>query len=344
MNYYMVLAEREILNLALEALHEKLALPKEMVILKEDTAHKEYDAIVQIMDVDFVCEVKNTVTTATVGNITNLLKKLATIEKRPILLIAKYITPTVIEDLATNDINALDCAGNCHIRYVKEGKILIHLANKGEKNTWMAEKPYPAFQEAGLKVIFYLLQNPLNVNKPYREIQNETGVSLGAIKNVLDVLIERNFILLAHGKRILKNKKSLFNLWVENYNQVLKPKLLLGKMSFRTNAQRMHWAELKLPEGMYWGGETGANKIDDYLEPGAFEIYTDIPAANLLRTGMVMPNENGEIRIYQKFWKWETDNQLAPLILIYADLMGSGNSRCQEMAKRLLDYGLKDYK
>ena len=31
----MVLVERETLNLALEALREKLALPKEMVILKE---------------------------------------------------------------------------------------------------------------------------------------------------------------------------------------------------------------------------------------------------------------------------------------------------------------------
>jgi len=296
------------------------------------------------MDVDFLCEVKDSVTTANVGDIANRLKTLSTIEKRPVLLIAKYITPTVIGDLATNGVNSLDCAGNCHIKYEKECNILFYLVNKGEKNTWKAEKPYPAFHEAGLKVIFFLLQNPLNANKPYREIQNETGVSLGAIKNVLDELIKRNFILLASGKRILKNKNTLLNLWIENYNQVLKPKLLLGKMSFRTNAQREHWAALNLPKGMYWGGEGGANKIDDYLEPGAFDIYTDIPVANLLRTGMVMQNKNGDIRIYQKFWKWETDNQLAPLILIYADLMGSGNNRCQEMAKRLLDHGLEDYK
>lgn len=208
----------------------------------------------------------------------------------------------------------------------------------------MAEKPYPVFQEAGLKVIFYLLQDIANVNKPYREIQGATGISLGAIKNVFYVLIERNFILQTNRRRVLKNVNALFNLWVENYNQVLKPKLLLGKMSFRANDQRMNWTALKLPEGMYWGGEVGANKIDGYLEPGVFDIYTDIPAANLLKTGMVMQNQNGEIRIYQKFWKWETDNQLVPLILIYADLIGSGNSRCLEMAERLWAYGLKDYK
>lgn len=340
----MVLTERETLNLALETLREKLALPGEMILLKEDDVHKEYDAIVQIMDIDFLCEVKNTVTTATIGNIANRLRALATMEKRPVLLIAKYITPTVIADLATNGISTLDCAGNCYIRYVKEGKIMLHLNNKGEKNSLTTEKPYPAFQEAGLKVIFYLLQDPLNVNKPYREIQNATGVSLGAIKNVLDVLVERNFVLLANGKRVLKNKKALFNLWVENYNQTLKPKLLLSRMSFRSNGQRIKWSAIELPDGMYWGGESGANMVDTYLEPGVFDIYTEIPAANLLKTGFVRQDENGEIRIYQKFWNWETENHIVPLTLIYADLMGSGNSRCQEMAKRLLDHGLKDYK
>lgn len=340
----MVLAEREILNLALEALRNKLALPETAVLQKEDNPYKNFDAIVQIMNVDFLCEVKNTVTTATIGNIASRLKVLATQEKQPLLLVAKYITPTVMDELASNGINTLDCAGNCHIRYEKGNKVIFHLTNKGEKNTFMTEKPYPVFQEAGLKIIFYLLQDIVNAGKPYREIQIATGVSLGAIKNVFNVLVERNFILLTNSKRILKNKNVLFNLWVENYNQVLKPKLLLGKMSFRTNDRRINWSALKLPEGMYWGGEGGANRIDDYLEPGAFDIYTDIPAANLLKTGMVMQNENGEIRIYQKFWKWETDNQLVPLILIYADLMGSGNSRCIEMAERLLDYGLKDYK
>ncbi len=340
----MVLAEQETLNLALDALQEKLALPEKSVIQKEDWTFKNFVTIVQIMNVDFLCEVKNTVTTATIGNIVDRLRLLANTEKQPVLLIARYITPSIIDYLTSNGINTLDCAGNCHIRYVKGNKVIFHLTNKGEKNTLMTEKHYPAFREAGLKVIFYLLQNATNVNKPYREIQSMTGVSLGAIKNVFNALIERNFILLTNSKRTLKNKSSLFNLWVENYNHVLKPKLLLTKMTFRTNDQRLNWTDLKLPEGMYWGGEGAAYKIDDYLEPGAFDIYTDIPAANLMKTGMVMQDKNGEIGIYQKFWKWETDNQLTPLLLIYADLIGSGNSRCHEMAIKLLDYGLEDYK
>lgn len=340
----MLLVEREILNLALETLRTKLVLPQDIVEIKECDISNDFDAVVRIMDIDFLCEIKNTVTTATIGNVANRLKALAEKRMRPVLLIGKYITPKVMSDLATNGINSLDCAGNCHIRYVKDGKIIFHLTNKGEKNTFATEKTYPAFQDAGLKVIFYLLQDMLNVNKPYREIQNATGVSLGAIKNVFDVLIERNFILLTNEKRILKNTKILFNLWVENYNQVLKPKLLLGTMSFRSIEQHMNWSAMPLPEGMYWSGEVGANIVDSYLEPAVFDIYTDVPATYLLKTGFVKQNENGEIKIYQKFWKWKTENHLAPLTLLYADLMSSGNSRCQEMAERLLDYGLKNFK
>ena len=340
----MALAEHETLNLALKALREKLVLPEGAVILKEDDTYKNFDAVVLIMNIEFLCEIKNMVTTATVRNITDKLKILAATEKKPVLLIARYISPTVATELATNGINTLDCAGNCHIRYVEDDKVIFHLNNKGERNTLATEKPYPVFQEAGLKVIFYLLQDPLNANKPYREIQNATGVSLGGIKNIIEMLVERNFILQANGRRILKNRNTLFNLWVENYNQVLKPKLLLDRMTFRTNEQRIKWLAMKLPDGMYWGGERGANMIDSYLEPDTFDIYTEIPASNLLKTGFVRQDENGEIRIYRKFWNWETEKHLVPQILIYADLMGSGNSRCMEMAERLLNHGLKDYK
>lgn len=220
---------------------------------------------------------------------------------------------------------------------------VFHLINKGEKNVFANEKAYPVFQDAGIKVIFYLLQDKNNVNKAYREIQENTGVALGTVKNVIDELVARNFILPTNKGRILKNRKALLDLWVENYNQVLKPKLLIGRMAFRTNEQRIKWLTMELPEGMYWGGESAAQMIDNYLEPGAFDIYTDVPTAYLMKTGFVKQDANGEIKVYQKFWKWETDNHLVPLILVYADLMGSGNSRCLEAANRLMEYGLNDF-
>ena len=65
---------------------------------------------------------------------------------------------------------------------------------------------------------------------------------------------------------------------------------------------------------------------------------------HLMKTGMVKMDERGEVYIYQKFWKSENTSTIVPALLIYADLMGSGNSRCIEAAKRILDNELSDYK
>ncbi len=338
----MGLDEHKIWDLAQSALCKKLTLPSKVVTHKEQRLRGEF-TLVRMMNVDFLCLIKNSITTANVGSLTQTLKNTPVSEK-PVLLVANYISPTVADDLASRNINTLDSVGNCRIKGEKDGKMLFYLINKGEKNVCVEKNNYPAFQEAGLKVVFYLLQEAANVNKPYRAIQEATGVSLGAIKNVLAVLTERKFIMLSGGKRVLKNKNALLNLWVENYHQVMKPKLLLGKMSFRTDEHRKKWAKMTLPKGMYWGGESGANKIDAYLKPGAFSIYTDIPTAHLLKTGFVKQDEKGEIEIYQKFWKWDAEGQVAPLLLLYADLMGSGNSRCVEMAERLLNHEFEDYK
>lgn len=339
----MILIERETLNLALEALKEKFTLPNDVVIHKENGAYGNFDALVQIMNVDFLCKIKGNITATNINTIVNHLQKYMAIENRPVLLVAKYINPNMFDKLVGLGLNILDCAGNCHIRYMNGNIPVFHLINKGEKNVFANEKAYPVFQDAGIKVIFYLLQDKNNINKAYREIQENTGVALGTVKNVIDELVTRNFILVTDKGRILKNRKALLDLWVENYNQVLKPKLLIGRMAFRTNEQRNKWKTMELPEGMYWGGESAANMIDNYLEPGAFDIYTDVPTAYLMKTGFVKQDTNGEIKVYQKFWQWETENHLAPLILIYADLMGSNNSRCLEAANRLMEYGLNDF-
>ena len=339
----MLLIERETLNLALEALKEKFALPDNVVIHKEDGAYGNFDALVKIMNVDFLCEIKGNITATNINTIVNRLQKYMATEKRPVLLVAKYINPNMFDKLVELGLNILDCAGNCYIRYMNGNIPVFHLTNKGEKNVFANEKAYPIFQYAGIKVIFYLLQDKNNVNKAYREIQENTGVALGTVKNVIDELVARNFILVTDKGRILKNRKALLDLWIESYNQVLKPKLLMGRLAFRTNEQRIKWLAMELPEGMYWGGESAANIIDNYLEPEAFDIYTDVPTAYLMKTGFVKQDVNGEIKVYQKFWKWETEDHLAPLILVYADLMGSGNSRCLEAANRLIKYGLNDF-
>lgn len=338
-----MMANNIIINQALDAL--RASLPVGDVV--STTAVKvnctnENDVTVKIMNIDFVCHVRENITKATL-NPTLATMQTMNNDKQQILLVTQYVTPQVSTELANRGINYLDCAGNCFVRYTKAGNLIFQIFNQGRKNTESKVKTYPVFQDAGLKVVFYLLQDADNIKKPYREIKEQIGVSLGSVKNVLDELARRGFVCNTKNGRIIKDKKQLLDLWVSNYNEVLKPKLLVGAMAFRTEANKNEWKNIALPKGMSWGGEPAANLMDGYLQPGIFDIYTEIPAAHLVRTGVVKQDANGEIHLYNKFWNWETDNRTVPAILIYADLMGSGNSRCLEAAQRILRNELKDF-
>ena len=51
------------------------------------------------------------------------------------------------------------------------------------------------------------------------------------------------------GRRLI-NEDKLLELWVQAYNQTIRPKLMLRRMSFRTDEMRSKWQDMNLPEGM----------------------------------------------------------------------------------------------
>ncbi len=124
-----------------------------------------------------------------------------------------------------------------------------------------------------------------------------------------------------------------------NYNLALQ-QLRIKEMEFADADSRKDRKSIELPEGACWGGEGGAYMIDQYLVPEVFDIYTDVPSIRLMMTKKMKFEEKGRIRVYHKFWKGDENEKVAPKILIYADLMGSGNSRCIEAAQRLVENGI----
>ena len=294
-----------------------------------------YDADVSIDGIQFAVEIKKNVTKANYLRILEHLRHIKFSTSKPVLLIGDYVSPTVFHELRKDGFNVLDSSGNCQI---SEGNLYIYV--KGQKQTVANESLDKAFNETGVKLIFYILLDKDNISKSYRMIHTETNLSLGTIKNVVEDLNVRKFVAVASGKRIIMNRKSLINQWQEAYNKVLKPKLFVGKMKFVNNESKRQWNTINLPTDMFWGGESGANALDGYLQPELFTIYSDTSMRDLLKTGRVVPANDGEIFIYRKFWKQNIDNQIAPKLLIYADLMGSGNSRCLEAAQKLIENGI----
>lgn len=326
------MSEQELLDRAVSALNTNLSREK-ATIGYEDSA-----PYLTIMGKRFWCVVKPTLTLGDMVNNANIKDK-----KAPTIYVTINATPKILELAKSPDINVLDCAGNFNIQYqLKNGETTLMLANKGEKPIDdTTPKAYPIFLEKGLRVIFYLLLDKKNINHTYREIKDATDVAIGTVKNIIDGMVHQRFARVEGNKRILLNTDRLLSIWAANYGQILKPKLELGRFTFRNEEKRKEWMTMAMPDGMIWGGEPAAALTDGFLTPGEFTIYAEVPATTLMKTGAVIPDADGEITVYQKFWTDENLTRTTPAILTYADLMDTANGRCIEAAQKIKENELK---
>ena len=298
-----------------------------------------YDGVIYIQGVAFSYLIEQDVTSTNYGRIKRRLEQIEAGGNMPILLIGGYIASSLYPELKQSRINFMDSVGNCFISHINKGGMILHISNSGIKSSYKTSVAYPLFREAGLKVIFYLLQSLERFSEPFRTIRDGSGVSIGTVKNVMDELASRGYILITQEKRVLVKGKQLLDDWAENYALVLKPKLLLQRFSFRSVEKREEWQSIRLPSNMWWGGECAAAKRQGYLIPENFMIYGETLPAQLMSTGAVLMGD-GEIALYKKFWVEEG----VPAVLVYADLVTSGRSRNIEAANKLLDNELPDFK
>ncbi len=186
-------------------------------------------------------------------------------------------------------------------------------------------------QKSELKLVFYLLRDKHNVAKNYRQIAEETEMSLGSIQAKMQELTNKGYIAPSDKGRVLRKRSQLIDWWARGYAESLKAKQLLMRFGFLTPAIRMAWKEIALPRGTQWSGEPAAHIMDGYISPERWEVYVEENANALIATGRMIPNPQGEIYVYRKFWKGDE----IPALIIYADLLATGDDRCKEAAERI---------
>lgn len=122
-----------IINQALEALKASLPVDDVVTLTSADrNSDRGYDAILNMMGIDFVCYIKENITKTTL-NPTLAAMQAVNDGKHQIVLVTRYVTPRLATELANRSINYLDCAGNCLLRYTKRGKMISKYPTKAEK-------------------------------------------------------------------------------------------------------------------------------------------------------------------------------------------------------------------
>lgn len=258
----------------------------------------------------------------------------------PFMVMTGKVSPAVKEELRNQNINYVDAGGNIFIRH---GKTMIWI--DGKKIPTYKTGNNKAFTKAGLKLIFYLLLDKEAIHLPYRRLAAAADVAIGNIKNILEGLAEAGFLLPMTKKRYkLENKRELLERWVTAYGEVLRPSLLIETYNFWDRSKPDRWMDLPFETGeSMWGGEPGGDLLTNDLVPHKLILYTT-ENVKLVTKWTLIPNNDGLLSMYRKFWTFKTADQdrHAPPLLVYADLLLTGDPRCFEIAAKIYIKYLKD--
>lgn len=326
----------DILERALNAFKKETGLTVEVLRKNFNAFDKRWDGEVIIATPDleheilYQVEIKRRVTRTAIGPLAFQFDQTENMG----LLVAEYVPALMALRLKTQGIQFIDACGNAYINALPF-YIFIN-GNKQNINDRRKVVGPRAFGAKGLRVVFALLCNPGFEKMPFREIAMTTGVALGTVDAVFKNLKDNGY-LLDKGRfgRKLLHKENLLQRWVTGYPEVMRPKMLIGRY---TAKDKYWWQGVALPELFFWGGEIAAAKITGYLKPEIITVYTHNTPTRLIFQNKLRKDPNGEVEVLKAFWRkgynWYQGDMVHPLI-IYADLLATGDARNLETAKMI---------
>jgi hypothetical protein len=259
----------------------------------------------------------------------------------PTLVLSQVIYSRIAQKLMDIGVNFMDATGNV---YLNEKTIYIQHTGQKTKAGGVPTKSR-LFGDTGLKLLFALLQDPEVINFPYRELANLVGISPASITIIFKEMLQSGYLFEDYddNKRLLK-KRELLQRWVNGYNEILRPKLLIGRyQSFKKDMVKGYEQYPVADWQGNWGGEPAAASYTKYLSPEKLTMYVPKDEKSWMKKMSLVPvDDNHEIEVLSYFWDtqhplFQIEPNLVPPLLVYAELTATGDSRNLETAQRIYD-------
>jgi hypothetical protein len=287
----------------------------------------------------YAVSVKRHLSVATLGVALNGLRELERGRGIPALLVADYISPPLAEKLKEQGQAFVDAAGNASIQ---RSGMLVWVVGRKPSAKLSSAAAGRAETPIGLKTLFALLCEPALANATHRAIAARAGVALGSVPAALQDLQEQGYLAVLGQQRSLQTSRRLLDAWAQAYARRLRPKTLKGVYTTPLFDAWEQWS-LEPSDGL-WGGESAARVLTQYLRPGILTIYTHrLPPLFMAKQRMSKSTDKATERVVEwrePFWVDLPEGgrlDVVPPVLVYADLLATGESRCIATANLLYE-------
>lgn len=278
---------------------------------------------------EYFAEIKPRISYALIGEMAIRIRN----SDKPLILVTEYVSQPQAEKLYELDIPFIDTAGNA---YIKRDDLFIFVS--GKKTEIKNNKDSNIFRPAGIKLLLAFLTRKDLEKADYRTIAEDTGISKTAVGRLMNDLEKAGYLIKrGSNERFLVKKEELVKRWILYYGESFRSKLKPVKYH-STKYDGRWWEKIDIAEyNAVWGGETGGAVLTKHLRPQTATIYADSMLPKLQAKYGLVRDEKGEIEILRKFWKFGEVGDVAPPLVVYADLLATADQRNIETAQIIYD-------
>lgn len=258
-------------------------------------------------------------------------------DRRPMLLLARYVPAPTAEKLINAGINFADRAGNLHL--VLGRSYARTVVGKREQQRVKEARTMTA---AKGQLLFTFAACEEAPTWTVRQLAEASGVGKSNVATIRKQLVEEGILTPTFHVR---NGKELEGQLLRAYEQALRPKLLInrfraaeastGRLLAKTRA-----AFAKTSTKWSLTGGPAAFELQRFYKGPEIPIFAESPTDATIRELRVLPDRDGPLILLRAFgtvpfWKQIRGKMIAHPWLIYCELMYSSDPRAHEGAEQL---------
>jgi hypothetical protein len=251
------------------------------------------------------------------------------------LLLAPYLAAPTAKSFIDAGISFADEAGN------------IHLALGDEYNwTVIGERRPPKAPEsermtpAAVQLLFQFATNPESANWTVRDLAAAIGLSKSKVAELRLQFAREGISTTPGGEKSPGVTREFRDRLISGYNQILRPKLVLGRYRYQESSVDQFVARLshegtaqKIPYALTGG--PAADAMQHFYRSSEVPVFLDVEHHRRLR---LLPDRTGPAVLLKPFgnlvyWREFDGTMVAPPWLVYAELLTGSDPRAREAAE-----------
>ena len=259
------------------------------------------------------------------------------------LVLAPYLATPTAKSFIDAGISFADQVGNIHLALGDEYNWTVIGERRPPKPPQSAR-----MTPAAVQLLFQFAAHPESANWTVRELAAAVGLSKSKVAELrLQFANERVFT--AHGdERSPGGTRELGDRLVSGYNQILRPKLVLGRFRYQEPSVEEFVARLthdaaaqKIPYALTGG--PAADAMQHFYRSSEVPVFLNTEHQRPLR---LLPDRTGPVVLLKPFgdlvyWREFAGKMVAPPWLVYAELLNAGDPRAREAAEEFRQEFLK---